>query len=390
MKRTKSFDRNEYKVNKKIIVYGAGRYGELAYWGLKSLGFKVDFFVDKNRVGENLLSVNILSPEELSNYCDEIILIASYNYFGEILEYVQNIGAKYVYDVLYLLMLDYDESVLSEYLKDEKHNYKKYQNVIENVAFDKLIINHCEIVVTECCSLKCRDCANLIQYYNNPMTLDEKEIIKTFGNFIETVDALLDLRILGGEPFLYNELDQIIVAFAKCSKIKRIAIYTNSTILPKDRVLRAMKNWGICVHMSNYGQTSSKVQELDKLLSDNGIEHYIHDYEEWHDVGNLDKRNYSQERLNNIFDNCIMGTCYTFYRGKFYLCPRSAHGERLGCFKNGEDEFVDFHGKFDINSKRLELRELIYRRKYITACDYCNGSSVKSKAIPAAIQCEKR
>ena len=244
MRVTKSFDKRYYNKAKRIIIYGAGRYGELAYWGLKSLGFEVDYFVDKNRAGERLLSVNILSPEELSNYCDEIILIASYNYFYEILEYLQNIGAKYIYDILYLLMLNYDESVLSEYLKDEKHNYKKYQNVIENVAFDKLIINHCEIVVTECCSLKCQDCANLMQYYNNPMKLDATEIIETFGNFIETVDALLDLRILGGEPFLYTELDQIIEAFAGCSKVKRIAIYTNSTILPKDRVLRIMKNGG--------------------------------------------------------------------------------------------------------------------------------------------------
>lgn len=388
MRRTKSFEHKDFQKDKKIIVYGAGRYGELAYWGLQAMNLQVDFFVDRNRAGETYLGAAVLSPEELKQYTQNIILIASYNYFNEILSYVESIGAEYVYDILTLLTIKYDESILSEYLRDEKHNYKKYQNVIENVAYEKFVINHCEVVVTECCSLKCRDCANLMQYYERPEKISAEEIIFSFGNFLNTIDALLDLRLLGGEPFIYKDLDKIIDAFGTNEKVKRITVYTNSTVLPSESVTASMKAHHVVVHMSNYGGVSRKVKELEELLIRNGIEYYIHEYQEWHDVGGVQRRNFSEKALQKIFDTCIMATCYSFYRGKFYLCPRAAHGERLGLFSNPADEFVDFTGHINLSEKRKELQELVIRRKYITACDYCNGSSLKSKSIPAAIQCK--
>lgn len=388
MRRTKSFEHKDFQKDKKIIVYGAGRYGELAYWGLQAMNLQVDFFVDRNRAGETYLGAAVLSPEELKQYTQNIILIASYNYFNEILSYVESIGAEYVYDILTLLTIKYDESILSEYLRDEKHNYKKYQNVIENVAYEKFVINHCEVVVTECCSLKCRDCANLMQYYEHPEKISAEEIIFSFGNFLNTIDDLLDLRLLGGEPFIYKDLDKIIDAFGTNEKVKRITVYTNSTVLPSESVTASMKANHVVVHMSNYGKASRKVKELEELLIRNGIEYYIHEYQEWHDVGGVQRRNFSEKALQKIFDTCIMATCYSFYRGKFYLCPRAAHGERLGLFSNPADEFVDFTGHINLSEKRKELQELVIRRKYLVACDYCNGSSLKSKSIPAAIQCK--
>ena len=40
MRVTKSFRKEDYKEGKKVIIYGAGRYGELAYWMLKELNIK--------------------------------------------------------------------------------------------------------------------------------------------------------------------------------------------------------------------------------------------------------------------------------------------------------------------------------------------------------------
>lgn len=387
MSKIKSFEKSDLKRDQKVLIYGAGRYGELAYWGLKQLGIDVNFFIDEYRAGDEMLGIPVISPIEMTEYTNDIILLASYNYFAEMYYLAKESGAKYIYDILNLLVMEYDESVLSEYLQDEKHNYMKYKNVVENMLQNKLVINHCEIVLTECCSLKCKDCANLMQYYKKPEHLDIDEIISSFNNFLDSVDMLLDLRLLGGgEPFIYPHLDRIVNEYKNNDKIRRIAIYTNSTIVPSENVLDALRNVKTVVHMSDYGNASRKIGLLEEKFNEAGIEYYIHRYEKWKNIGNVCKRDYNAATLKNIYQTCVMGKCYTLYRGKFYLCPRAAHGERLGFFSNPADEFVDFNGTINVSEKRKELQELVARNTYITACNYCNGSSLKSESIPAAIQ----
>ena len=52
MRITKSFTKENYDKTKKILIYGAGNYGQIALFGLKSMGIMPDFFVDKNHVEE--------------------------------------------------------------------------------------------------------------------------------------------------------------------------------------------------------------------------------------------------------------------------------------------------------------------------------------------------
>ena len=300
---------------------------------------------------------------------------------------LQSVDAKYVYDILELLKLDYDESVLSEYLLDEKHNISKYENVINNMDLDKLIVNHVELVLTEKCSLRCKDCANFMQYYNCPENIVYSDIVKTFDRFLDTIDGLLDLRLLGGEPFLYKDIDKIIDRYKDDDRIKRITIYTNSTIIPSETVLKSLVHKKVFVHQSNYGVVSRKVNELDLLFKENNIQHYIHIYDKWLNIGAQKLHNYNDIALNKIFNDCVMAKCFSFYRGRLYICPRAAHGERLGFFKNNDNEIVDFNEEItDIEQKRTEISALISKSDYIEACKYCNGSSSKSQEIDAAVQ----
>ena len=386
MRVTKSFTKADCKDNKKILIYGAGRYGELALHGLKAINVKPVAFVDERLTGEDYCGYPVISPLELENYVNDIVLIASYNYFFEMVSNLQAIGYDEIYDILELIKMNYDESVLSEYLLDEKHNWHKYANVVENIDTNKLVINHCELVVTECCSLKCRDCANMMQYYKTPANLDTDEMITSFNRFMDSIDVLLELRILGGEPFVKNDLDQIINAFVDNEKIKRVTIYTNSTIVPSDRIISVLKNSKISIHMSNYGKPSRNIEKLASVLKENGVSHYIHNYEKWYDLGDTECRNFSVKDMKLIYKSCMMAKCYTFYRGKLFICPRSAHGEQLGIFKNARWEFVDFTQESKTEDKKKEINYLLDNIQFLTACNYCNGSSSKSREIEAAVQ----
>ena len=381
-----SFNKSIVKKNQKIVIYGSGVYGEIALRTVETLGLNVEAFVDRASGGKTYLGKQVIYPEQLVDYENDIIIIASLNYFYDMVANLQEMGMANYYDMIELLSVDVKEGLLSEYALDEKGNPEKYINVVRG-GMEGVIVGHCEVVVTERCSLRCKDCANLMQYYMQPENLDVDEIINTFDRFLSVVDTLLELRILGGEPFVCQELDKILERYVKEDKIKKITIYTNSTIVPSDKILNSMKNSKVSVHMSDYGVNSRKIVSLENALIDNSIRYYIHRYEKWHDLGDLSNRNYSSEVMKQVYQTCVMGKCYTFYRGKLYLCPRAAHGERLGYFENDSEEYIDFSdGKISKDVLRERVVNLINNIEAINACNYCNGSNTRSKEVVAAVQ----
>ena len=71
-------------------------------------------------------------------------------------------------------------------------------------------IPHLDLVITECCSLKCRDCSNLMQYYQKPENLKTESIIQDLTNLLQCV-RVGELNILGGETFVnQNSLTEIL------------------------------------------------------------------------------------------------------------------------------------------------------------------------------------
>lgn len=387
MRQTESFRKEKIKEGQRILIYGAAVYGEIALRGLEISGIKPEGFVDRGHAGEQYLGYDVISPDSLIDMDDVVVIIASLNYFGEILEYLKSIGIRQYYDMETLLHLDHSHSCLSEYALEEVQHFEKYLTTIENHDKDALIINHCEIVVTEKCTLRCRDCANLMQYYKAPVNFDVEELMRAFDRFLQTIDVLCELRILGGEPFICDRLDLLLDRYIKCSKIKKITVYTNATIVPGQDVIDALADKKAAVHISDYGKYSRNARHLEKIFSENGVAYYVHRYEKWRDFGGLEKRAYTEEQAIRLYQTCFSGKCHTFYRGRFYLCPRAAHGEQLKIFQNKKSEYVDFSTEdLDIGEKRKELQKAITEIRTLTACWYCNGESMYSEEIDAAVQ----
>ena len=202
MKQTKTFQKEKVKRNQKILIYGAAVYGEIALRGLEILGLKAECFVDREHAGETYFGLNIISPEELKNYRNAVVIIASLNYYGEILEYLKKLDMHEYYDMEEIMQLNFENSELTEYAWEEIAHFQKYKTMIENYKQDYFIINHCEIVVTEKCTLRCRDCANLMQHYERPENIDSQEIIQTFNRFLDVIDVLCELRIRRGTFYI--------------------------------------------------------------------------------------------------------------------------------------------------------------------------------------------
>ena len=84
------------------------------------------------------------------------------------------------------------------------------------------------------CSLKCKDCANLMQYYENPVNIDKQELIEDLEDLMVVADEVNEIRIIGGEPMMNKDFHEVSLQAASYDKVNKVVIYTNGTICPPD------------------------------------------------------------------------------------------------------------------------------------------------------------
>ena len=250
-----------------------------------------------------------------------------------------------------------------------------------------------DVVITECCTLKCRDCSNLMQYYNHPENLNIEEQIRALRRLLKSV-RVAQLKILGGEPFVCQKNLITLLEFLgreATDRVDEIVIITNGTLIPSDETLKVIKETPKTkVLFSDYGEVSSKLKEFSEICSKNGIESQVVETEYWWDFGDLKLRDEKASKAQRRYDACYSRKhCNTLFRGKFYLCPRQAHGVHLGLIPDSSTENIDIlQDGFD---DPLVLHDAIYRlierKERITPCSYCScDSQIK---IPRAVQTER-
>ena len=61
---------------------------------------------------------------------------------------------------------------------------------------EKLFLNSIDLVLTEKCSLKCKDCSNLMQYYAKPIDEDFDLLMKSIEKLFGTVGHIREIRII--------------------------------------------------------------------------------------------------------------------------------------------------------------------------------------------------
>ena len=79
-----------------------------------------------------------------------------------------------------------------------------------------------EVSITTFCSLKCKDCSNLMQFYDKPYHVSAEQVIASIERVLNAIDSLEQLVILGGEPFLHPEFERIINYANKHKKVRTV------------------------------------------------------------------------------------------------------------------------------------------------------------------------
>lgn len=271
------------------------------------------------------------------------------------------------------------------FLRPYRDTEKKKRMTSENELL------HLDLVITESCSRKCRDCSNLMQYYHSPEHFSSEDVIRDLGKILE-VFRVCELKIIGGEPFVnQNTLTDVLeyLSGQLSDRVDTVNVITNGTVIPSEKCLNTIKNNSkIIITFSNYGKTSGAQDEFIRLCDENGISYSVIDESfYWLDFGFPKKYEESQEYLDRQYKNCHNRKfCNTLYRGGYYSCPRQAHGMHLGLIPAQKDEYVNLYDQTYKNKNELRraILSIVRRKQPISACNYCIVG--KYIHVPRAIQ----
>jgi len=395
---------NLASLKKPLVLYGAGTLGKVTLQVLKSLGIEVDFFCDSDKRKHNLkvLEKNILSPEKLETFEKDIDIFVCNIYFSSIVPLLKKMGFKNIYNSSELLtdlnlnnfkIASADGMSVMEPLKLKReidfYNEMSKKDTYQNS--DKLIIKTIDVQITEKCSMKCKDCSNLMQYYTSPKDSDMDMMFRNIDKLMSCIDQLDEFRVLGGDPFMNKSLFKIINKLTTYNKVNKIVIYTNAKIIPKGENLESLRHKKVLLDITNYGVSSSAHDKLVELCKNESLLYSTTRCTIWQDCGRImPYSNKSEPELKHLFSNCCNSDLISLLHGKLYRCPFSANGVNLKAIPQNLKDEVDLNNEnLSIKELRDQIKNLCYEKEYLTACSFCNGRDYSTATIPSALQTKK-
>lgn len=261
-----------------------------------------------------------------------------------------------------------------------KNTYKELYGLNRKELFDggKIFLKQIEVIVTNRCSLKCKKCAAGIQYFEKPTEFNPDLLIKDYDRMLELIDWVDRIVIIGGEPFLYKDLDKILDGIYQnintYSKVGGIKIITNGTVVPSEKVLDTISKYDTIVWISDYGRQSRNIGELIDVLRRKKISYSVLNIQEWSDVIQLNDSccvQTSKQLLERRKNGCVT-RCRTLAGGRFYLCSLLKSMDYLEITPFDKENYIDIYDK---NAKALMCDMLNENSPLPKACSFCNGCS---------------
>jgi len=347
-------------------------------WGTIYRGISVSSLleVDKDIISDSVFLISVTDIQ------DVILQLRDYTFepkWISVPDYLSSISSKIDID---FQQYGCNQNADPRFLEYVWRSCIKYQDVLLNS--DKPPLRSLELIVTERCTLKCKDCSNLMQYYNKPSNVSYKDINDELDLVLGSVSWINEVRVLGGEPFLNRDILQIYRFLNSSDKVRNVVTYTNGTITPSREVIEALCHSKNLVLVTDYGELSRQKKGLTQALNDSGVKFRIEPASGWTDCGTVVDLRRTTDDLQHTFSECCAKNLITLSNGSLYRCPFAAHLERLE-FKEFPQDRLSLIELSASNSDQL-LHEFLFEKDYISACSYCKGRRLSDPKIIPGIQ----
>jgi hypothetical protein len=241
---------------------------------------------------------------------------------------------------------------------------------------DELTLNVATFVINQKCTLKCKHCG---QYMNSYLPADRinfslDRIKRDIDRIFAAVDAIGFVSIIGGEPFLHPDLNDIIDYVLEKSNFGVLGITTNGICDISRRHLDKLKNRRTRLVFSDYTQSLSGAQrdvfgKNLKRACESGISYTV-GKPLWWSTAPLRKRGLSEAERTGMKACCnSRNTCKTIQNGIFYPCSTSANigSHHFADYPHDWVRIDETHSTAELRRRLIQLGEL----SYFESCDYC-------------------
>lgn len=359
---------------KTFHMFGFGEVGKLFYNHIKQ-DINVINIYDNNYQKFKDESINIQRFENKDNI--PILVSVGKEHFSEINNQLVNNGLKPNQDFF---------------------DAKEYIPLLYFSKYNKIVLQEVHLAVTTRCTLNCQNCNMFIPSYD--IKNDEKieDIIETIDNTFKNIDKILKFVLLGGEPFLYKNfeelLDYIIMHYS--NNIGLLEIITNGTIIPSKNILEKLQKYNVQISISDYTSAVNYTEKLElfkKELDNYNIHYIIKQSLQWLDF----LFPYSKFNIDKSKIKAHMLSCSPLFKGvndsKFYYCHIVWSAVKAGILKENQNDYIDISKKLN-HDERLNLLKFYYGlpdQHYISLCEFCAGCGEDNKLfISPAIQKDNR
>jgi|GEM_PF-3836557 len=246
-------------------------------------------------------------------------------------------------------------------------------------APNRLDVCRLVVVLGTKCSLRCRACNNLMPLFRPQTDMKKDVLMESLHNFFALADSVVRCELIGGEPFLSENLHEALAFVVAQPQIRQVELTTNATVLPRADLVPLLQQDKVLVRVSDYGKLGKK-EMMMAFLQKHNIRYEVLGISDWWDSGGTWARNMPLRELVRGYFRCSPGyNCTTLYEGKLYECARSASLHALGMMS--AEEALLLNG----DTTKGDVRDFLLRH-YSLACDHCDIALEKPKKIPPAVQ----
>ncbi len=375
-----------------VLIYGTAAGGEAILQMCKEKNIKVLGFCDDKsvQIGQDFEGVPIVRFLDYVKKYPDVPVFVGIRGIDVIVYKLKKLGIKKWYLCNELLDdVDYHKYT---YGSGNAYGVMEVENTIDChrkfLDKDYFFINNLDLIITTKCSLRCRDCCNLMQYYEDPVNYPVEDILYNLRKLLTYVSEINEIRIIGGEPFMHPQIADILDGVASEDKIKKISVLSNGTIMPSPKQWKSLENKKIILVYTNYGENISKnLKKIMEIVEEKSINCYYRDTEDWTDCCKIADYGRSHENLVEVLEACCAKHLYTMLENKVYRCPFMANVQNLKAIDIENDEYFNVDDYLsDIRAGQKEIERIFYEKDYFKACNYCPGRPYETKLIPPAVQ----
>lgn len=352
---------------KELLLFGYGKQGQKILKTLRK-DFRIVGIVDNNvaKSGLNDGGIPILQFSEAKDLLKKykIVVTAAEFHYKQIKKQLQDFG----------LVENRDFVMYQTFIMEWYYKYKS-----------KVYILKTDVFVTSSCSLKCKNCVLFIPYWKNNISVDLEQLKEDAKNYFRCVDFVLDMNIVGGEAFLYKNLNELLCWYGENYRhqIGHLGIITNGTIIPKESTIAIMKKYGIVVSISDYSDTVGYKVQVDKLcetLQINEVEYIRNTDIQWFDFGfPQPKYCYTDDRIKAHMESCNT-ICHMLSDNTLWYCSNAWTAYKSGLYPNAYKENIGYVKLDEIDEHNpIEQKRILdccsgnMGNGYVEFCRVCGG-----------------